>query len=103
VQHLIQLAILLSQRLLQPGDVGGDLGAHRRQGLPQAVLLRRQHADQLVAALGERGQRLTLRVGQGTWLRADRLGNMGQRRRVQGVGLGQTPGRLGARRGPGGD
>jgi hypothetical protein len=102
-QHLVQLAIHIRQCLLQPGNVGGDLRVDGGQGLLEAVLFRGEHVHQLATPLHECAPRRAVGSGQrmGGWLQ--RLRTMREHRRIDGIGLSQPSGRLGARRAPGAD
>lgn len=97
-QGLAELPIQLLEGLFQPGDVRGDFGAYGRTRLLQAILLRGQHPHYLLTPLEEGRERLALRIGQRAWLRTERLGEVGERRRIQRVGLGEPSGGLGSRR-----
>jgi hypothetical protein len=78
--------------------MGLDAGTYRcHPRRPQAILFRRPHCDHLPAALDECRQRLGLLVrqrarGRG---RMHGLAEMGQRLRIEPIGLGQAPGGAG--------
>ena len=82
--------------LLQVADVGVDAGHHLRRPADVAVvLLGRQHADQLAAAVVELLEFLDLRGRQRPNGGLDDLAEMGQDPGVDGVGLGQVARGLG--------
>src|SRR2546425_680586 len=60
-----QVAVRVAQFPLEPGDVRAQTLAHRLGGTPQAVLLRRQHLDELPAACQDGRQRLGLLIRRG--------------------------------------
>jgi|CXWL01.1.fsa_nt_gi hypothetical protein len=78
----------------KPSDVRAQTLAHRRAGTRQTGLLRRQPLDQLPTTCQDGVQRLCLHIRQGPRLRSHDFGNMRQRLRVQGIGVGQFPRRL---------
>ena len=59
VNGLRQIAIRLREFPFEPGDVGAQTCAPRLTGMAEAVLLRRQHLDELPAAREERRQEKT--------------------------------------------
>jgi hypothetical protein len=79
----------------QPGDVGPDPRADGRGRTAEPVLLGREHLDELAAAGEQRAERLGRGIREGSEGRPDDLGELGQDRRIEGVRLGQFPGRLG--------
>ena len=85
----------LSHLTFEPCDV--DLQA-LVQGVgraPETVFLRRQHLDQLATSGKERGERVRLRIRQRPGYRTDDVGEMGEDLRIEGIGFGKFPRRLG--------
>jgi len=68
-----KIAVRLRQFALEPGDVCPQALAHRLAGLPEPVLLCREHLDELPAACQNRRQRLRLLIGQGPGARSIKL------------------------------
>ena len=89
-----KVAVRLRQFALEPGDVCPQALAHRLAGLPEPVLLCREHLDELPAACQNRRQRLRLLIGQGPRLRSHDRSEVRQRVGVQHIGLGQLLRRL---------
>jgi hypothetical protein len=67
-----------------------EAGAYWREGATPAILLSREHLDQLLPAGKQGRQFLTLDIRQGSWLGPHCLSKMGEDRRVQTVGFGQA-------------
>jgi hypothetical protein len=92
-----QLAIELGQLLAQPADMQLDTRPHRFIGTRQAVLLGRQHLDELAPSGTERAQSLRGLVGKLTRFRPHGLRKAGEHLRIEPLGLRQSPERLGKR------
>jgi hypothetical protein len=79
----------------QPRDVGSQACAHGRVRAPEAVFLRRQHLDELASSGEERSECVRLLIRQRAWRRTDDVGEVGEDLRIEGIGLGSFPRRLG--------
>ena len=91
-ESLAQPLVQVVQLLLQPGDMSLNAGADGADGGTQPVLLRDQHGHHLVSAGSQGVENLGLGVPQRAHGGTNDIGEVGQDRRVQSVGLGQRLG-----------
>jgi hypothetical protein len=87
----LELVLDLGQGLLEPAEVGVDPLAQGGVGGLAPVPLRHEHLEQLPPACHQGAQVAGRLVRQGTRRRPDRLGEAGDRLRVEAIGLGQPP------------
>src|SRR6266581_5605460 len=79
----------------EPCDVRVQALMHEVGRASETVFLRRQHLDELATSGKECGERLHLFIRQRPGYGTDDVGEMGENLRVEGIGLGQLPRRLG--------
>ena len=76
---------------IEPCNMGGDILREGARSPRQVVLFCSPHDDQLLAAPQEGAQLESLGVGQRTRRRADHVGKVRQRARIQRIGFGNCP------------
>ena len=91
-QCLPQLFADVAELVLEPGDVGLDPGSDGADRAPKPVLLSHQDRYYLKSTCNHRTQDLGLGVLQRAHGWTNRVGEVGQCGRVQGVGFRQSPG-----------
>ena len=90
-EHRLQVVVQRGDARIEPGNMGLDVLGQALARPREAILFRRPHADQLLAASQEGAQLLRLGVAQGPGCRADHVGKVGQGAGIQGIRLGQLP------------
>ncbi len=91
LDHRAQFAVAGGDFCLEPDDVRIAARLDGARCHPQAGALAGEDGDDLATAGEQGGKGLALRIGRG----ADRLGEVGEGARIQGVGLRQSPGGAG--------
>jgi hypothetical protein len=79
----------------EPRDVRVQALMHEGRCASETVFLRRQHLDELATSGKECGERLHLFIRQRPGDGTDDVSEMGEHLRIEGIGLGQFPRRLG--------
>jgi len=90
-----QIGISLLQGPFKPRDMGAQILPDGGAGTHQAVFFSCQHLDELLPARHQRGQGLSLLVGQRPQFWPNHFGEPSQHVSINGVGLGQLSGGFG--------
>ena len=95
MDRILEVVVEVLEFVRKPVDVTLDEPAHTRHGPRQAVLLRREHLDELPTTHNQVGEFARVRVRARAHGRSDGLTELCQDRSVDGVGLGKSPRGLG--------
>jgi hypothetical protein len=94
-QRGIEVVIQGRHVLIEPGDMGRDVGAQALRRVFEAVLLGRPQGDELPPPRQESPQLFRLRIRERTGRRAHRLRKVGDGPGIEGINFGELPGGFG--------